>query len=115
MVNASPALPRMKDLKYQEMTINDNSIIVARKNLLCCDLTEGAVILDLDSGTYYGLDDVGAFIWSLIQEPRLFSNIASAVLDEYAVEPERCAADLVELFSEMVQRNLISIRDETIA
>jgi hypothetical protein len=94
------------------MTIHDNSIIVANKELLCCDLPEGAVILDLKSGVYYGLDNVGTFIWSLIQEPKVLREIAAAVLAEYAVAPERCAQDLRTLFAEMVGRNLIEVKDE---
>lgn len=89
--------------------LNDSSTIVANRNLLGCDLSEGAVILDLESGIYYGLDAVGTFIWSVIQEPRAFSDVTAAVLEEYAVERDRCVEDLKKLFTEMAERNLIII------
>lgn len=95
----------------QYMTINDNSNIVANRDLLCCDLSEGAVILDLKSGVYYGLDGVGTFIWALIQESRVMSDIAAAVLEEYAVESDRCVQDLRNLFVEMTDRKLIEVKD----
>jgi hypothetical protein len=91
------------------MTLNDNQTIVARRDLLCCDLPEGAVILDLDSGIYYGLDDVGTFVWKLIQEPRALGDISTAVLAEYSVDVERCDEDLRSLFTEMAERNLIEV------
>ena len=96
---------------HSVMTINDSSTIVANGDLLCCDLSEGAVILDMASGVYYGLDAVGTFVWSLIQEPRTMEQITAAVLEEYAVEPERCRQDLRDLFSEMAERSLIDIRN----
>ena len=94
------------------MTITNNSIIVANRDLLCCDLSEGAVILDLKSGIYYGLDAVGTFIWGLIQEPRGMGEIALAVLEEYAVEHQRCVEDLKGLLTEMAARNLIEVRND---
>jgi hypothetical protein len=111
MVNAS-LIPLAQAIGNNDMTIGDNSIVVANRELLCCNLAEGAVILDLKSGVYYGLDEVGTYIWSLIQEPRLLSEIAAAVLAEYAVEPDRCDRDLRQLFAEMLDRTLIEVRCE---
>ncbi|MGH9971335.1 MAG: PqqD family protein [Pyrinomonadaceae bacterium] len=112
MVDATFSISRAGFLDHHPMTLNDSSTIVARRDLLCCDLSEGAVILDMQSGVYYGLDDVGTFVWGLIQEPKVLSDITAAVLEEYSVEPERCALDLKDLFSEMAQRNLINIQNE---
>jgi len=92
------------------MTISDNSTIAASKDLLCCDLSDGAVILDLRSGVYYGLDPVGTFIWGLIQDPKAMSEITAAVMAEYAVEPERCVQDLQQLLAGMLELNLIEVR-----
>ena len=94
------------------MTITDNSIISAKRDLLCCDLAEGAVILDLSSGVYYGLDEVGTFIWALVREPKALRDISAAVLEEYAVEAERCLEDLKKLLAEMVEFNLIEVRND---
>jgi coenzyme PQQ synthesis protein D (PqqD) len=104
---SAPLVARVLD---DTMTMTDSSIIVANKELLCCDLSEGAVILDLKSGVYYGLDPVGTYIWGLIQEPRMMGDISRAVLEEYAVEQERCVADLTKLFNEMEERALIEVR-----
>ena len=110
MINATlSSLP--SELSHCAMTINDSSTIVANRELLCCDLSEGAVILDVVSGVYYGLDAVGTFVWGLIQEPKTLEQIAAVVLKEYAVEPERCTQDLRDLFTEMAERNLVDIRN----
>ena len=101
-----------QDIMTSEMeTIKDDATIVANTDLLCCELTEGAVILDLNSGVYYGLDGVGTFIWNLIQQPRSISSIVSAVLEEYLVDGERCRQDLNKLLLEMVQLKLIEVRN----
>ena len=95
----------------RDVALTGNSIIVATKELLCCDLSEGAVILDLRSGVYYSLDPVGTYIWKLIQEPRMVSDIMLAVLDEYDVDAGSCERDLRRLFGEMGERNLVEVRN----
>lgn len=47
------------------------------------------IILDLKGGAYYGLDAVGASVWSLIQEPKTLGEIRNVILEEYEVEPQR--------------------------
>jgi len=77
--------------------ISDQSTVVAIKDQVSCDLAGEAAILNITSGVYYGLDPVGARIWSLMQQPRQVSAIQSAIMEEYDVEPERCAQDLKAL------------------
>ena len=41
------------------------------------------VILDLASGTYFGLDPVGARIWALMGDGRALADICATMLEEY--------------------------------
>lgn len=93
--------------------ISINSIVVAAKDQVSSDLGEEAVILSLNKGVYYGLDEVGARIWDLIQEPKAVSQIRDLLLDEYNVEPERCERDLLALLEELVAEDLVEVQDGT--
>src|SRR5262249_26432086 len=77
--------------------ISVNSIVVASREQLSSDLGGEAVILGLKSGVYYGLNTVGARIWSLIQEPRTVEDLRNTILSEYQIESERCEGDLLAL------------------
>jgi len=107
-------LPLVAEEKKRAADINGASLVTSGKDLLFCELSDGAVILDLKSGVYYGLDAVGTTIWRLIQEPKPLRTIVAAVLEEYEVEAERCEGDLRELLREMSSLNLVEIRDETV-
>lgn len=91
------------------------SSIVAAKEQVSSDLAGEAVILNLKSGKYYGLNAVGARIWNLIQEPRTLNDIRNVILEEYEVEPERCDRELLILLQELAAEGLIEVRDETAA
>lgn len=93
--------------------ISTQSIVKAASDQVSSDLSGEVVILDLKSGVYYGLDTVGARVWQFIQEPLTVSEILSALLDEYDVEPSRCERDLLALLEQLSHRGLIEISDET--
>jgi hypothetical protein len=92
-----------------------NSSVVAAKEQVSSDLAGEAVILDFKSGVYYGLNEVGASIWNLIQEPKTVNEIRDAILEEYEVEPEQCDRDLKELLKQLADKGLIEVRNETAA
>jgi len=82
---------------------------VAAKDQVSSDLGGEVAILDLKAGVYYGLDAVGARIWSLIQEPRTVNEIRDILLEEYEVEPERCERDLLVLLQRLADEGIIEV------
>ena len=91
--------------------ISNTSIVVASSDQISSDLAGEVVMLNLKNGTYYGLDDVGARIWGLIQEPRPVAAVRDSILQEYDVEPDRCERDLLALLGELAAAELIEVRD----
>jgi Coenzyme PQQ synthesis protein D (PqqD) len=67
------------------------------------------VILDLASGTYFGLDPVGARIWELMGEGKTFAEICDRMLDEYEVTREELERDTLRLAQELAEQRLINI------
>ena len=98
-----------------ERTVLGYANVVATKDKASADLAGEAVILDLKSGVYYGLNDVGTQIWNLIQEPKTVNEIRDAILSEYSVEPEQCDRDLKALRPHLESEGLIEVKNETAA
>lgn len=87
--------------------------VVAVKDQISCDLSGEAAILNLKTGIYFGLNEVGARIWSLISEPQTVGAIKDVIVAEYDVTPERCERDLVGLLQKMAAKQLIEVKNET--
>ncbi len=85
------------------------STVVIINEQVSCDLAGEAVILSLKDGVYYGLDPVGARIWSLIHEPKTVGEVRDAITKEYDVEPEQCERDILELFQQLWDNGLIRL------
>jgi hypothetical protein len=67
------------------------------------------MVLDLNSGTYYGLDDLGARIWSLIEQPASLASIREAIMAEYEIDAETCDRDLRAFLTQMQSAGLVEL------
>ncbi|NTV99669.1 MAG: lasso peptide biosynthesis PqqD family chaperone [Oscillochloris sp.] len=91
------------------------SSVVVSADQIASDLAGEAVILNLKNGIYYGLDQVGARIWSLIQAPCSPQAISAVLIEEYDVAPEQCRQDVLDLLQHLAGEGLIEVRDAATA
>jgi Coenzyme PQQ synthesis protein D (PqqD) len=89
------------------MNLTDKPTIPAQ--VMARQLGDETVILDLVSGTYFGLDPVGARIWQLISEEMALGEICEKMLEEYEVTGEALAQDVIDLADKLLEKKLIII------
>ena len=94
-------------------TLSASSTVLAARDQVSSDMGGEVAILHLKAGVYYGLEAVGARIWSLIQEPKTIAEIRDILVSEYEVEPNRCESDLIKLLQILKDEGLIEARDGT--
>jgi hypothetical protein len=94
------------------MKIDLQSVVAAAKDQLSSSIGGETVILGLNAGHYYGVGDVGARVWQLIQEPRRVADIRDTIVAEYEVDPAVCEADLLKLLDQLAAARLIEVRSE---
>ena len=92
------------------MSAVDTSRWMAAEEQLSCEVGGEVVILNLVDDTYYGLTEVGAFVWQLLKEPRTLEELRDAVVAEFEVDESQCEADLRRLLEELSGRRLVSRR-----
>ncbi|MBN2547783.1 MAG: PqqD family protein [Anaerolineales bacterium] len=81
------------------------------KDVLFHELAGEAVLLNLVTGKYYGLDEVGTRMWMLLSEHKQIEPAYQALLDEYEVEPERLQSDLLKLADDLVAHGLLALNE----
>lgn len=91
--------------------IPDSATIVALPDLLANEFDGEVVVLNLRDGVYYGLEDVGARIWQLLQQPITVEGICQVLVAEYDVEPDRCRRDVRALVGDLAARGLVELVD----
>jgi len=94
-----------------QSSISEQSVILADTQQISSNLPDGdMVILNLKDGVYFGLNAVGARIWSLIQNPITVREILDILLAEYDVDRRQCQSDLLQLLRDLAKHGLVKVQ-----
>ena len=77
--------------------------------VLISNLQEESVILNLNSERYFGLDNVGTRMLSVLSESVSIEAAYQALLSEYDVDPQVLRQDLTSLIENLAQQGLVTI------
>ena len=66
-----------------------------------------AIVIHLDTGTYYSLDEIGTIFWEMLDGHKTLADIGAHIAERYEVEPEMVTGDLVELADDLVTERLV--------
>ena len=87
--------------------MNPDTILSIPPQVMSRLVDDETVLLDLESGMYFGLDGVGKRIWDSVTEGRSIGEIAEIISAEYEVDEARAQADVVAFTSDLVERGLL--------
>jgi hypothetical protein len=87
----------------------ENTFILS-KDAMFRDLHGEAVILDLGSGTYFGLNAVGTRIWQLIEQHGRLEAVLEELCREYDAAPDQLERDLLELVERLADAGLVATK-----
>jgi hypothetical protein len=88
---------------------------VVTADQLSTQLGNEVVILGLRDSVYYGLADVGARVWQLLQTRRTVAEIVQTLVTEYDVAANKAEADLQTLLQDLQARGLIAVTPPDLA
>jgi hypothetical protein len=82
--------------------IEVSSDVVAR------EVGNETMLLNLTTGTYFGLDAVGGRFWHLLDEGKSPLEARDALLEEYDVGAAQLEGDLEKLLAELAENGLVA-------
>jgi Coenzyme PQQ synthesis protein D (PqqD) len=89
------------------MTLRDEQRFTLSADVVSRVIDGEAVLLDLVSSKYLGLNAVATRVWELLGEGKAFGAIRSALLAEFEVPADVLERDLDQLFADLQGRALI--------
>ena len=66
------------------------------------------VLLNLDTGTYFGLNPLGTRIWQLLSAGHPPRRIVGHLVEEYEVEESKASCDLLALLNQLKEHGLLT-------
>ena len=84
--------------------------VVVPGSVLVRELSGEAVLLDLKSEMYFGLDEIGYRMWTLLTTSDSISAAYEQLLSEYAVEPDELQESLDALIGQCTEHGLLELK-----
>ena len=81
------------------------------KEVLFQELDGEAVLLDLASEQYFGLDEIGTRIWQLLDEKDDLNAIYQELLTEYDVSEQQLESDLISFVQQLCEAGIITVHE----
>jgi hypothetical protein len=89
--------------------LSESSVVSATSQQVSCALADETLILQLETGNYFRLNQVGTATWEFMQESHSVREIYLEILSQYEVDSQRWERDLYGLLKEMRGAGLIEI------
>ncbi len=90
-----------------------SDVVCGSDDVVAREVAGEAVLLNLSSGTYFGLNDTGSMFWQLIDEDSAsLADICDAIEEEYDVDRADVERDVIALAEELIEHGLIMVEDE---
>jgi len=88
----------------------DDTLVQREANVLFTELGDSIVMMDLESGDYYELDDIGSVIWRRIETPAAIADLCEELTREYAVDRETCREHVAAFLGDLIDRKIATIQ-----
>jgi len=91
------------------MEISFSDRVRVPDDVLISRLQEESVILNLDNERYFGLDDVGTRMLSVLTTSDSIEAAYKSLLDEYEVDGQVLRQDLLELIESLSTKGIVKV------
>lgn len=93
------------------MQISFSDRVKIPNDVLISHLQEESVLLNLDSERYFGLDDVGTRMLSVLGSSDSIATAYESLLEEYDVDGQVLRHDLLVLVESLLQKGIVEVAE----
>jgi len=90
-------------------TIQAESVIRRNKEIIGSTIDGETVMMSVENGKYYGVNQIGSSIWNLIEEPMRLDAICQALQEEYEIDSETCEKEVIAFLHDLEKNNIVII------
>lgn len=87
--------------------MDKNSILTRSENAAYEIVAGEAILIRLDTGTYFSLNKIGTEFWEILDGRHSIADHAVTIANNYDVEPDMVLSDLLELAGKMAADDLV--------
>ena len=95
--------------KPEDQSLTPDSVVKVAPDVLFSEVQGEAVLLNVKTGIYFGLNQVGTSIWNSLEESVTLRVLQEKLVEQYEASPERVWTDLSALIGNLHDRSLVEV------
>lgn len=107
MKDTAQALSAHAAVSHPDQALLYQLLLRRNSDVQATNMDGETVLLDLGTGRYYTLNQIGSLIWELCTGTQTISDIHAVLCDRFDVVPERALDDLVALVNQLTLEGLL--------
>lgn len=93
------------------MEVSIASVVCQNTQLLSSEMDGEVVMMDIESGKYYGMNKMGSQIWRLIETPTTVIALCDTLEQIFDINRTVCEQEVIHFLSDMHKEELVSVKD----
>jgi hypothetical protein len=94
-------------MSHNRAVITTDTLLVRNDALVAAPMGADVAMMDMDTGKYFVLHEVAAFIWERLASPATPAELCEALTQRYNVTAERCRADVMPFLQKAHDKGLL--------
>ncbi len=100
---------RIPDIAAATSRIAYTTIISRSPSVVTAEVDGEVVMMSIEQGQHFGLDDIGSHIWKRLDPPCAFANLIDRLAADYDADRASIAADVRALLETMAERDVVRL------
>ena len=93
----------------KDKKIDLETLVRQMKDLFVTEIDGEKVMMHIENGKYYAMNEVGSRIWDLIENPISVEQLIITLYNEYEVERSTCEKAVFDFLESVYNENLIEV------
>jgi hypothetical protein len=89
--------------------ITEKTVISRNASVLTAEVEGEIVMMSIEKGLYFGLDDIASDIWKRIEPPCSFGALVDRLVADYEADRATVAADVQTLLGRMAAQDVVRL------
>ncbi len=92
-----------------QYALTEEAKLLRNPDLFAVEIDEELVMMDEHSGSYFDINSVGKYLWTLLESPMRLCDLVTALQAQYEVDLAQCRCDIEPFLLSLLKYNLIQL------
>jgi hypothetical protein len=80
---------------------------IQNKEIIQSKIGDEVVMMDVESGFYFGLNSVGSVIWSHLSELITLDELLQKLVSQFEIDVDTCRKDTADFLDQLLEKKII--------